>query len=97
MNRKEIGEKIKSLRKAKGWKSGTLATRAGLSPSYIPMLEQGTKCPTVETLDTICAALGVTLAEFFTEQKDANSDDKVSSLTASQREYLNQFINSLTF
>ena len=95
MDKKDIGKRIKELREQRGWHKGTLATRAGLAPSYIPVLENGEKCPTVETLDAICFAFGITLADFFTEKKEASLVDRVSSLTEKQKQLLNDFLNSL--
>ena len=95
MDKKEIGKRIKKLREARGWTKGTLATRAGIVPSYIPALENGLKCPTVETLDNICFAFGITLADFFTEKKEETLIDRVSSLNEKQKQLLNDFLNSL--
>lgn len=95
MNRKEIGNKIRALRETRGMKKGTLATKAGVAQSYIPDLENGIKCPTVETLDAICFALGITLADFFAENNDAKLIDRVSALTEKQKQLLNEFLNSL--
>ena len=73
-----------------------LAMDAGLSTSYIPDIEKGLKCPTVETLDNICYALHITLKDFFTEQTDeVVSQDKLSALNESQKRLLNEFLNSL--
>ena len=95
MDRKEIGKKIKTLREEREWAKGTLATKAGVSPSYIPDLENGKKCPSVEVLDAICFAFGITLADFFTEKKEETLIDRVSSLTDKQKHLLNEFLNSL--
>ena len=95
MDKKDIGKRIKELREQHGWHKGTLATRAGLAPSYIPVLENGEKCPTVETLDAICFAFGITLADFFTEKREETLADRVSSLTEKQKQLLNDFLNSL--
>ncbi|MCD8040849.1 MAG: helix-turn-helix domain-containing protein [Clostridia bacterium] len=93
MNTKEIGEKITLLRTKKGLTKNALANLAGVSPTYIYQLERGEKCPTVEYLNHICWGLGVTLAEFFSEEAEPN--DKLSYLTAEQRKKLNDFLNSL--
>lgn len=95
MDRKEIGKKIKELREQRGWKQGKLATRAGISPSYIPDLENGKKCPSVEVLGAICFAFEITLADFFTEKKEETLIDRVSALTENQKRLLNEFLNSL--
>ena len=95
MDRKEIGKKIKLLRETHGWTQGKLATKAGISPSYIPDLENGKKCPSVEVLDSICFAFSITLAEFFRDKESDAIMDKISTLTEQQRELLNAFLISL--
>lgn len=62
-----VAERIKSLREAAGLSKGKLAERAELSATYIGQLEMGIKQPTVETITRICTALGITLAEFFSD------------------------------
>lgn len=95
MDKKEIGKRIKKLRIAKDWTQNKLATESGVAASYIPALENGLKCPTIETLDNICFALGISLADFFTEKREETLLDKVSSLTEKQKQLLNDFLNSL--
>ena len=95
MDKKAIGKRIKKLRTAKDWTQNRLATESGVAPSYIPALENGLKCPTVETLDNICFALGITLADFFNEKREETLIDRVSSLTEKQKQLLNDFLNSL--
>ena len=96
MDRKEIGKKIEKIRKERRMSQYQLAMDAGLSTSYIPDIEKGLKCPTVETPDNICYALHITLKDFFTEQTDeVVSRDKLSALNESQKRLLNEFLNSL--
>ena len=96
MDRKEICKKIEKIRKERRMSQYQLAMDAGLSTSYIPDIEKGLKCPTVETLDNICYALHITLKDFFTEQTDeVVSRDKLSALNESQKRLLNEFLNSL--
>jgi transcriptional regulator with XRE-family HTH domain len=95
MDRIEIGKKIERLRKVKGMSQNKLATLAGLAPSYIPDLEKGRKCPTVEVLDNICYALGTTLTDFFNEQSEKSKIDKLSTLSGEQKKLLNDFLNSI--
>ena len=95
MDRKEIGLKIKKLREERGWTKGNLSTQAGVSPGYIKELENGLKCPTVELLDAICFAFGITLADFFSNEESNHLYDKISALTEKQKSLLNEFLNSL--
>ncbi len=95
MDRKDIGKKIKALREERGWAQNKLSVLAGVSASYIRDLEKGQKCPTVEVLDGICFAFGMTLVEFFSEGNGNELSDKISALTVGQRKLLNEFLNSL--
>ncbi len=95
MDRKEIGRKIKKMRTERGMSQYKLAMEAGLSPSYIPDIEKGLKCPTVEVLDSICYALHITLQDFFKDPLEIISQDKISSLNDNQKKLLNDFLNSL--
>jgi len=42
-----------------------LAEAADVSPSFISDLEKNKSNPTINTIDRICSALGITLADFF--------------------------------
>ncbi|MCI6021078.1 MAG: helix-turn-helix transcriptional regulator, partial [[Bacteroides] pectinophilus] len=44
-----------------------LANLAGVSQSYLRDVELGNKNPTVEFITLLCRALGISLAEFFSE------------------------------
>lgn len=62
---KKVSEKIKELRTLKGLSQQTLAQRAGLSRSYITLIETGKKTVAVSTLALIADALGVVVGQFF--------------------------------
>ena len=64
-----VGLKIKTLRDASGFTKGKLATLSDVSATYIGQLEAESKQPTVEILSRICDALGITLSDFFAEEK----------------------------
>lgn len=96
MDRKEIGIRIKKLREDRGFTKYRLAADAGVSPGYISDLENGKKCPTVEVLDNICFALGITLKDFFNEPNEQGDlAAAVSSLSLKQRQLLVAFLKSL--
>jgi len=64
--RRQIGDRLRKMRTATGISSQEkLGERAGLHRTYIGRLERGDSGVTVETLATLLAAMGVTLAAFF--------------------------------
>lgn len=60
-----ISGRIRQLRTEKKISANRLSTLAGLSQSYIRKLELGETTPTVESMELICSALGISLADFF--------------------------------
>ncbi|EKU42048.1 hypothetical protein C518_3002 [Lysinibacillus fusiformis ZB2] len=60
-----IGEKIRYYRKERKLSQEELAFKAALHNTYIGQLERGEKNVTVESLAKVCAAMDITLAEFF--------------------------------
>ncbi len=95
MEKKEVGERIRKLRIERKLTANALAYQAGISPTYIYELEKGEKSPTVEYLNYICFALGISLEEFFATSRPDHYADKLSLLNEDQKQLLNQFLNSL--
>lgn len=60
----DIGARIKELRNARGLSTNKLSNMAGLSQSYVRKLEKGESRPTVESLELLCHALGITFEDF---------------------------------
>lgn len=62
-------EKIKKMQQERGWSTYKLAYESGLTQSTLSnMFARGT-CPTIETLQMICDAFGISLSEFFEEDE----------------------------
>ena len=75
-----IGSKIKELRVAKGLTQEALADRAELSKGFISQLERDLTSPSIVTLVDILQCLGVSVSEFFAE-------DKVDQVVFSDEDY----------
>ena len=54
-----IGDRIRQLREAKGWKQSDLAARVGVSRAAIGYYETGTRTPPYATLIRIAEVFGV--------------------------------------
>lgn len=67
VNTMDILGKIKKLQKEKGWSEARLAREANLTPSTISSLYRNNNMPTIPTLQAICTAFGITMAQFFSE------------------------------
>lgn len=72
-----IGEKVKSLRKQSNMSLRELAQNTGLSKTTLSDLENGTKNPSLDTVEKIATAFGLTSSDLL--QKTDNPEDLVSS------------------
>ena len=62
---KNLGLKIKNLRKDKGLTQDGLATEANISGKYLGMIERGEVNTSVKVLKNLSLALNVNIAELF--------------------------------
>lgn len=82
----DIASRITSLRTKKGYSVNKLSNLAGLSQGFVRQIELNEKKPTVESLSLLCDALGISLAEFFTEETPEDQSillNKLNNLTSS--------------
>lgn len=68
--RKNLGERIRTFRKAKGLTQEILGEKAGLSYKFIGEIERGQVNPSLDTLAAIAEALNVTVGDLFLENRD---------------------------
>lgn len=73
---KIIGDRLRNIRKEKGLSQEAVADLSGLHFTYVGKLERAEKSATIDSLEKLTTALGVSLAELFrfiepsTEEKD---------------------------
>lgn len=96
----ELYKRITFFRNQKGITVNKLANLAGISQSYLRDIELGHKKPTVEVLEFICDALGISLKEFFDDDTMNNLQNnelfqQIYRLTPKQRQLLTNFLKSL--
>ena len=64
----KMNDKIKKLRKSKGWTQTELAKRLGTSQKVITSYETGTKKPPIKRLPDLAAVFGITIDELVDSQ-----------------------------
>ena len=75
-----LGERLRNLRQSRGMSQEQVAHIADITPAYLGQVERGTKNITVHTLEKVCTALNITLADFFSTAKERDrSIDEVSN------------------
>ena len=71
---KAVGQRIRNYRTQKGLSQEKLAELSSCHPTYIGQLERGEKNATLESIERITAALGITLSKLF-EKLGGQEDD----------------------
>ena len=61
----QLGMRIKYLRTLRKWSQEDLALESNINKNYICDLENGRRNPTVEILERLCQAFGITFSELF--------------------------------
>lgn len=64
---REFGAVVRRLRLEQGFSQERFAERSGLHRTYIGSIERGEKVVTIVTANKLARALGITLADMFSE------------------------------
>lgn len=65
----DVLKKLNELKKNNNWTNYRIAKEAGLSPATVKNVFERKTIPRVDTLEAICKAFGITLAQFFHEDE----------------------------
>ena len=82
-------KRIKQLMEERGWTDYRLAKESNLSHSTVTNMFNRNNAPPLPTLEAVCKAFGITLAQFFSE------GDEPHALTPEQQELFSRW-SSLT-
>lgn len=82
----DILGRITQLRKERGWSDYRLAKESGIPQSTLSNLYKRENSPTISTLEAICRAFGLSLAQFFSGIDDSQQ------LTDEQRNLLESWV-----
>ena len=74
-----FGERVRHLRKERGWSQEEFAHAVGLDRSYMGSVERGERNVSLENICLIAAALGVPPAELFQQWAAAPADSQPDS------------------
>ena len=96
----DVISRIENLMDERKWTAYRLAKETGLSSSTITNMFRRNTVPSIPTLETICEALGITLAQFFAEDlnmvpltpEQKSFFDHWANLTPQQKELLDKLV-----
>lgn len=96
-------KRIKQLMEERGWTDYRLAKESNLSHSTVTNMFNRNNAPTLPTLEAVCKAFGITLAQFFSEGDEPHAltpeqqelFSRWSSLTDEQKRLLLELMNTM--
>ena len=92
----DVSKRLISMREKCWLSQNGLAERAGVSQTHLRRVELGQADITVGHLQLLCDAMGITLQEFFYEEKPKDElSVAISKLTPQQKKLLIAFLQSL--
>lgn len=74
---RQVGERLRQLRRAQGFSMRECAAKAGVACSFLSKVERGLASPTVMTLQKLLEALDCGVADFFRNGAADLNDEKV--------------------
>lgn len=84
--------RLLELQNQRGWTDYRIAKEAGLSPNTVSNIYRRNNVPSLPTLEALCKAFGITMAQFFAENdmvelspEQRQLFDKWSALTEEQK------------
>ncbi|HAD80972.1 MAG: hypothetical protein A2509_02025 [Candidatus Edwardsbacteria bacterium RIFOXYD12_FULL_50_11] len=76
---KILGQKIRYLRKAKGFTQEKLAELSGLDNTYIGAIERGQRNPSIESAQAIAKALNISLKDLFDDKQFKKNETTIKT------------------
>ena len=65
----DIMQRLRELQQRYGWSDYRIAKEAGLSPNTVSNIYRRGNTPSMVTLEALCKAFGITMAQFFAEDE----------------------------
>lgn len=92
---KIIGQRVRNYRTEKGLSQEKLAELSGCHPTYIGQVERGEKNATLDSIEKIASAMGVSLSKLFEKIGEGSADsypmrcyELVAAKSKSEQEHL---------
>lgn len=75
--RQQVGQRLRHLRRVRGYTQEQLAERIDISPKYLSSIERGVENPTLDLLGRLAQGLQVELYELFQVTPAAGQPDRL--------------------
>ncbi len=94
--------RLRQLMAERGWTAYRLAKESGLSESTLANIFKRNNVPTIATLEDVCSAFGISLAQFFAENEMVELTPELKELfdqwvclTAEQKQAVLQMLRTM--
>ena len=74
----DLGQRVRGLRKARGWTLEQAAVQAGLARSTLSKIENGQMSPTYEAVKKLAQGLSITVPQLFTPSSGARATGRLA-------------------
>ena len=74
----DVLKRINNLRESRGWTVYKLAEEAGITQSTLSNMFSRNTLPSLSTLEQICNAFEITLANFFSDEEKLDNDTQIA-------------------
>ncbi len=91
---KILGNNIRTLRKESGWTQEKLAEKANISVPFMTQIELGRKMASLEVIEKIAKALGVSYERLFKTENTEHNDVK-HKLQIIEKEFITDITNKI--
>ena len=95
----DIAKRLTEVRESQGLSKTQLAKISGVSQSFISYIEAGKRQPTLDVVQRLCKALGITVSQFLQESDDTNLPpdilqllENAKKLPPAERKALNEYL-----
>ena len=78
----DILKRLVELQNQRGWTDYRIAKEAGLSPNTVSNIYRRNNVPSMITLEALCKAFGITMAQFFAEDEMVELSPELRELFA---------------
>ncbi|RME13800.1 MAG: XRE family transcriptional regulator [Alphaproteobacteria bacterium] len=74
----DLGQRVRELRRSRGWTLQEAAKQAGLARSTLSKIENGQMSPTYEALKKLAVGLGISVPQLFTPPREARISGRLA-------------------
>ncbi|AMA74329.1 MULTISPECIES: helix-turn-helix domain-containing protein [Aneurinibacillus] len=81
----DVSKRLTEIRESLGLSKNQLAKMSGVSQSFISYIEAGQRQPTLDIIERLCSALGITVIQFLSDDSDQLPPDLLQLIETAKK------------